>query len=100
MINFMNKIENHFEKELIQDLVNSGMSYSKIAHRIGVARSTIQKLMKMSARKATPPTIIRIGHYYKKIFSMPANYGAKVNDYYLLHRERIHKNLEIIERGL
>lgn len=72
----------------IQDLVNAGMSHSRISSRLKLSPSTVQKI---ATQKRFPrlKTIFMIGAYYLKIFEYPHNYGHLVEMYYLANAERI-----------
>ena len=78
-------------QNLIQDLVNAGMSYSRISTRLGLSPSTIQKIVAKD-RMPRMKTLINIGSYYVKIFESPQSYGVAILTYYTKYQVRI-KNL-------
>lgn len=69
----------------IQDLMNIGMSRSRISARLKLSPSTIQKI---AAQKRCPrnKTILALGDYYLKIFESPEKYGSKVKHYFLSNK--------------
>lgn len=81
-------------KQMTKDLTNIGMSYSRIAYRIGISPSTIQKLVTYSQRTPRGNTFIKLSQYYQKIFSRPYVYGPKVVAYYEEHQKAIVELLE------
>lgn len=77
---------------LIQDLVNIGMSYTRISMRLGLSPSTIQKIVRQD-RIPRVKTLMDISHYYLKIFSSPQSYGEWVMTYFNQHQKRIQDNM-------
>ena len=94
-----NAVTVHLVQELIQDLVNTGMSYARISRRIGFSPSTIQKIVKKD-RMPRVKTIINLGQYYLKIFESPENYGVAVLSYFNQHEIRIQTNITSINNLL
>lgn len=77
---------------LIQDLVNIGMSFTRISMRLGLSPSTIQKIVRQD-RIPRVKTLMDISQYYLKIFSSPQNYGEWVLTYCNQHQKRILDNM-------
>jgi len=86
-------------QSLIQDLVNTGMSYSRISKRLGLSPSTMQKIVTKN-RMPRIKTIIDIGNYYIKIFESPQSYGESTMNYYLKNSEKINNKIFCIKRLL
>jgi len=78
----------------IQDLVNTGMSYSRISMRLHLSPSTIQKIITKN-RMPRVKTIIVLGKYYVKIFSSPIDYGSVTENYFQKNFDRINETLEL-----
>ena len=58
----------------INDLVNAGMTYSRISSRLNFSPSTIQKIVKKQ-RKPRLKTLRSIAGYFIKIFKNPEKCG-------------------------
>ena len=76
----------------LQDLVNTGMSYSRISMRLCLSPSTIQKIVKQH-RMPRNKTLCNILKYYLKIFESPQNYGVSTYAYYEKNEERIKQTI-------
>lgn len=96
----INQNPHELAKIILHDLSGSGMSFSRIAKRIGVSSSTVQKLMTTSNRVPRESTIIKLVLYYQKIFSTPRLYGSKVMQYYSANSEAIQQFLELLKQDI
>lgn len=76
----------------IRDLVNTGMSYSRISARLSLSSSTIHKIAKKN-RIPHLKTLKIMGSYYLKIFENPHHYGVLVDDYFKKNSEEINKSI-------
>lgn len=72
----------------IHDLLQAGISYSRLSQRLQLSPSTIQKIVK-NLRTPRLKTLLALAHYYTTIFTTPMLYGNAVNVYYLNHQATI-----------
>lgn len=96
MLNKLNKKKESLVLTLVQhwlqDLVNTGMSYSRISMRLCLSPSTIQKIVRQH-RMPRNKTLHSIIKYYIKIFEAPKNYGVNTYAYYEKNEECIKQSI-------
>lgn len=78
--NSINSVTYLLVQTWVCDLVNAGMSHSRISDRLKLSPSTIQKV---STKKRFPriKTVFALGSYNLKIFDTTKLYGVAVENY-------------------
>jgi len=83
----------------INDLINAGISYSRISSRLNLSPSTIQKIAK-KLRTPRAKTLIGLAKFYLVIFSSPQLYGRSIASYYSENESKIKATLGLTEELL